>query len=217
MSDVILKVAVNASNSYGEFILKMNEVGFADRYQLRQVTSPVDEFRDEFVDYIAENGISSLIARTMVMEDITSSSMSADDIELIISKFIDKLGPLKRLLIIDPYFYSASPTSHQLLERLLAPHAAELIEITVIYDNASATNATNMRSAIKAAAPKSTTNEIQSKAFHDRFWINPDCSRGLVMGTSLNGIGKKIALVDRLQDSDVADIVTLAKTAGYAG
>jgi hypothetical protein len=217
MSDVVLKVAVDPTNSYEEFILKMHEIGFASRYQLRQVTSPAHEFRDDFLDYIADNGISSLLAYTVAMEDITSPSMSVNDIELVISKFIERLRPLKRLLIIDPYFYAASPTSHQLLERLLTPHQADLIDVTVICNNVSAPNATNMRSAIKSAAPNAAISEIQSSTFHDRFWINPDRSCGLVMGTSLNGIGKKIALVDRLQNSDAEDLVALAKVEGYAG
>lgn len=217
MSDVILKVAVSPSNSYEKFILKMNEIGFASRYQLRQVTSPVHEFRDDFLDYIAENGMSSLLKYTITMEDITSPGMPIDDIELTISKFIEKLRPLNRLLIIDPYLYGASETSHYLLERLLTPHQADLMEVTVICKNTSAPNSTNIRSAISAVAPSAKINEIQSSTFHDRFWINPDRSCGLVMGTSLNGIGKKIALIDRLQESDVVDLVAAATAVGYAG
>lgn len=217
MGEIILKVAVNPSNSYEEFILKMHEIGFASRYQLRQVTSPAHEFRDDFLDHIAQNGLSSLFAYTITMEDITSPSMPIDDIELIISKFIDKLKSLKRLLIIDPYFYGTSSTSHQLLERLLTPHQADLVEITVICNNTSAPNVTNIRSAINASAPNATITEIQNSTFHDRFWINPDLGSGLVMGTSLNGIGKKIALVDRLQGSDVTDLIAAATAAGYTG
>lgn len=217
MSDVTLKVAVDPSNSYEEFILKMNEIGFASRYQLRQVSSPVHEFRDEFLEYIAENGMSSLLKYTITMEDITSPDMPLDDIELTVSKFIEKLTPLNRLLIIDPYFYGTSETSHQLLKRLLTPHKSDLKEVVVICKSTNAPNAENMRSAIAAVAPSAEIIEIQSSTFHDRFWINPDLSCGLVMGTSLNGIGKKIALVDRLRKSDVVDLVAAAVAVGYAG
>ena len=41
--------------------------------------------------------------------------------------------------------------------------------------------------------------------FHDRFWIIDD-KKGLFIGTSLNGIGKRYSLIDYLQDSDVANI-----------
>jgi hypothetical protein len=217
MGDVVLKVAVSPSNSYEEFILKMHEIGFASRYEIREVTSLAHAFRDDFLDYIAENGMSSLLSYTITMEDVTSPSMSVNDVELIISKFIERLRPIKRLLIIDPYFYGTSPTAHQLLERLLLPHQTDLVEITVICNNTGAPNATNMRLAINSGAPNATISEIQSSAFHDRFWINPDLGSGVVMGTSLNGIGRKVALVDRLQNTDVADLVAEAKAVGYVG
>lgn len=45
-----------------------------------------------------------------------------------------------------------------------------------------------------------------SKNFHDRFWI-ADRERGLIIGSSLNKIGSKIFLIDRLSEADVAAIV----------
>ncbi len=42
--------------------------------------------------------------------------------------------------------------------------------------------------------------------FHDRFWI-VDEVKGLFIGTSLNGIGKRYALVDNMSDEDTKTIV----------
>ena len=42
--------------------------------------------------------------------------------------------------------------------------------------------------------------------FHDRFWI-ADEVKGLFIGTSLNGIGRKYALADFMEDEDTATIV----------
>ena len=50
--------------------------------------------------------------------------------------------------------------------------------------------------------------------FHDRFWVGIDNRKGVVLGTSLNGIGKKIALVDILKESDVDAIIDELKIAG---
>jgi hypothetical protein len=53
-----------------------------------------------------------------------------------------------------------------------------------------------------------------SEKFHDRFWL-ADGARGLVVGTSLNGLGKRYALVDFMQPSDVRDVVQALKTEGF--
>jgi len=45
-----------------------------------------------------------------------------------------------------------------------------------------------------------------SDVFHDRFWI-ADEVRGVFVGTSLNGIGRRYAIIDYLQQRDVVDIV----------
>lgn len=42
--------------------------------------------------------------------------------------------------------------------------------------------------------------------FHDRFWIADD-AKGLYVGTSLNGIGKKFSMIDFLLDDDTEDII----------
>ena len=45
-----------------------------------------------------------------------------------------------------------------------------------------------------------------TKEFHDRFWII-DRTKGLFIGTSLNGIGKRYALVDIIRDNDTKDLM----------
>ena len=42
-------------------------------------------------------------------------------------------------------------------------------------------------------------------AFHDRFWI-ADKTRGVFVGTSLNGIGKRYSIADYLREEDVREI-----------
>ena len=42
--------------------------------------------------------------------------------------------------------------------------------------------------------------------FHDRFWI-VDRKNGICSGTSLNGVGKRISLLNEISEEDVRDIV----------
>lgn len=63
-----------------------------------------------------------------------------------------------------------------------------------------------MHAALSEVAPGVTVTDAKTGAFHDRFRINPDPGDGIVMGTSLNGLGARRALVDELSSSDVQDI-----------
>ena len=42
--------------------------------------------------------------------------------------------------------------------------------------------------------------------FHDRFWI-ADRKKGFYTGTSINGIGKRISLINLLSEEDVEIII----------
>lgn len=54
--------------------------------------------------------------------------------------------------------------------------------------------------------PHISVEHSKSEYFHDRFWIADD-QRGIFVGTSLNGLGNKYALVDNIRESDTNSIV----------
>ena len=50
---------------------------------------------------------------------------------------------------------------------------------------------------------------------HDRFWINLDNNSGIIVGTSLNGIGKSLLLIDKIySEDDVKNIIKEIKKIG---
>jgi hypothetical protein len=57
-------------------------------------------------------------------------------------------------------------------------------------------------------APGLSVAHRTSNTFHDRFWIDPISTKGFLCGTSLNGLGKRYALVDHLEPTDAADVLT---------
>ena len=58
---------------------------------------------------------------------------------------------------------------------------------------------------LKSINPSIQTEGIESNAFHDRFML-ADGQRGAFIGTSLNGIGRKYALIDYMRDEDAQEI-----------
>ena len=48
----------------------------------------------------------------------------------------------------------------------------------------------------------------QTDLFHDRIWIS-NRNKGFFVGTSLNGIGRKVTLIDSIASNDVKGIVDI--------
>jgi len=111
MQGVYIKIVPKTGNTYQEFIEKMHEIGIFEKFEIYQLAAPIYEFREEFLNHISEHGLSSLYNFSIVMEDITSPSMSVDEIKDVFFKFIEKLGEAKNIIIIDPYFYASSNNS----------------------------------------------------------------------------------------------------------
>ncbi len=199
-----------------DFPKRLHQSGLLNDFEFYQISLPAYSFREEFLDHIAKKGLSSLFYFTVIMEDITSPSMTINDIEKVIAKFLTNLNGAKKLVVIDPYFYSKSKTSDIsiLFKNLLAGISSDLQEIVFISNGRSTDTKTDIHSAVSSIDSKISIKDFSTDEFHDRYWIDPDNNVGIVMGTSLNGLGKKIALIDKLSSEDVEEIVKLAKAIG---
>jgi len=214
MSGTIIEVTPKSDEvTYVEFVEKMHEMGIFEKFNISQITLPVYSFREEFLEHIAEHGLSSLFEFNTVMEDITSPSMSINEIEKVVAAFVAKLQGARKLIIIDPYFFSKSSKTDvaQLFSRLLSQASSNLEEICFITNGRKNEAKTDILSVIGQAI---TVHHVTTDEFHDRYWIDPDANKGIIMGTSLNGLGNKISLIDHIRADDVAEIVKLAKQLG---
>ena len=214
MTETIIEVTPKSDEvTYIDFVGKMHEIGIFEKFNISQIALPAYRFRHEFLEHIAEHGLSSLFDFNIVMEDITSPSMSINDIEKVVAKFVGKLQGAKKLVIIDPYFFSKSANTDvaQLFSRLLGQASSDLEEICFITNGRKNEARNDILSVID---PKIRVHHVTTDEFHDRYWIDPDTNKGIIMGTSLNGLGNKISLIDRIREEDVAEIAKLAKQEG---
>lgn len=214
MTGIIIKVTPKSDEvTYTDFIEKLHEIDIFANFKISHIPQPVYSFRREFLEHIAEHGLSSLFKFTIAMEDITSPSMPINEIETVVSKFVAKLQGAKRLLIIDPYFFSKSTKTDvgALFSRLLGQMSSDLEEICFI-TNGRKNDAKN--DILAALDQKIKVHNVTTDEFHDRYWVDPDNNKGILMGTSLNGLGNKISLIDYLSAEDVVEIAKLAKTEG---
>lgn len=61
---------------------------------------------------------------------------------------------------------------------------------------------------IELSFSKTTLNHENADDFHDRFWIAKETLSGMVIGASLNGIGKKFCYYNELNRQDVETILS---------
>lgn len=107
------------------------------------------------------------------------------------------------LLIIDPYFFPKNSHSEyiDLVTDILNKTSPK--SITVITDKK------NYDEKVFHAVNNKLFTDISlnfSEEWHDRFWI-ANRTKGFVVGTSFNGVGKKISLIAYLDQDDVKEIV----------
>jgi len=167
--------------------------------------------RDYFREYIVENGISSLFNFSLTCDAVMHGGIHVDEIADIVLQFVEKLKGVKDLFIIDPYFYSDDPDCVALFGKMMSALSEELSSVTFFTNGSKASKRSTMHSVLKAVAPKVSIEDVVTDEFHDRFWIDAANNVGIVMGTSLNGIRKKIALIDHLSKFDASEIAKLAR------
>ena len=172
---------------------------------------------DVLREWVVQHGISSLFYHHVTCDAVLHPGFTTDKIEEVIVGFVGTLKGLKNLIIIDPYFYSSEPAVLALFENMVRELSATLENVTFFTRpprNAKERrdfDPSAMHSVMRTIIPTIRIKDVHTDKFHDRFWIDPDKGNGLVMGTSLNGVTKKIALIDRLSSVDAAQLAAMAQ------
>ena len=160
---------------------------------------------------IMEKGPRYILSLERFQEAVLPKTSSIDLLIKVLSNYLQVLSPSKDLTIVDRFFFSVE-TSYRAeylstfreIFGLVIPKVAMVRFITKpAYDRALYED---IKSVLIELNPKINVVHKTTEDFHDRYWI-ADEVRGLVIGTSLNGIGKRYALVDFMKDEDTATIV----------
>lgn len=111
----------------------------------------------------------------------------------------------QRLIVIDPYIYSGKKTEAEERAEEFAKAASMgkvLRDLHVVFDPERSTK--RVRTQFKRAARERgvKVSEQESTEIHDRIWI-ADRRRGLVVGTSLGGLGGRLAFLLPLPQPDL--------------
>ena len=188
------------------------------------ITSPIDSFKEDFVDYIKKYGLSSFLKRSGIEECVLGKNMPLLDITSLVSDYVneilDQLSTSQELIIVDSYLFKDNPrcSSADLQNRIaniLNAHINKIDKIICITDsrNYDVTIKSAVETSLKSINSALTIDVQYSTDYHDRFWI-ANRNKGIVVGTSLNGLGNKMALIDFMDSVDIKDVVDDLKTNG---
>lgn len=157
-------------------------------------------------------GPSAFLRQMRISEDISRKAPPRQARDLVRAR-VCGLKPQREMLIVDPYLMTSRRTSdadayaREVLE-VVAPLVEDVEELRLVVSgrNTGQPVRTALTGQLRDAHPQLAVDVVETEDFHDRFWI-ADGQRGLVMGTSLNGIGRRIFLIDDLSSTDVKDVL----------
>ncbi len=189
----------------GEFLIELSQQ-LSNRGHNLSYTSKNILVRESIKQLVLDTGVTKLVSRQFLTEEILSDKTPRNAVLDTLRYKLDRCQPRGTLLIIDPYIYPQNPDADYVTDFISvfndAIKSCSSLEICTI-NRGNITS--QLDAAINALNPSIKITKKFSNVFHDRFWI-VDGSRGLFVGTSFNGVGKRYAVVDYLSEEDAKDI-----------
>jgi hypothetical protein len=168
----------------------------------------------EMRQLLNERGVTYIWRLMRFQEAVIPQTKNVGPLVHVLERILAKLALSQDFIIVDRYLFAKGfdPGYRPLLGSLLAPVAKAVRRIRFITGPGSEPRLLKqVREFLLAEVPRLSILYGISNGFHDRFWI-ADQSRGLHLGTSLNGLGKRYALVDYIASHDVREIVDSLRT-----
>lgn len=180
---------------------------------------------DECQRMIREGGITSIMSLVRLQEAVMPKVADSQHRFLVVEMLRDKLvklAPQKELVIVDNYIFPPKgfPDEEskleywQMLEDIFEPVVRKIGSlIFVTKSNFNRSLFEELKHLLARLNPNLFAVCHTTDDFHDRFWIS-DRQNGLFVGTSINGIGKRYALVDAIREDDTEEIVRVLEKLG---
>jgi hypothetical protein len=208
---IYLRVVPQEGVSFEEFVIEYNRNPVLQKFDIGMIQERHLFDREKIIEILFEKGQTSILKQEVLLEFFIPKGTPGNVIVGIIQKYLDKVIIDNELIIVDPYFF---PTRHDtsyssFIASILDKYLPTIDTIKIITSTRfNATIKAQIYSELRAIKPTLNIIHSQSDDYHDRYWISNNREKGIIIGTSLNGLGNKYALIDRLNTTDVREIVT---------
>jgi hypothetical protein len=165
----------------------------------------------------ASNALSSRkLAELLLSKVDVSNQKNYERLVGTLRSMLIALAPSRSLILIDNYIFPRNLPDKQgylrMFKDIFGPVVGSVKEVRFVtlptHDKSLYQDVTQL---LISFNPQLLVRCSTTRDFHDRFWI-ADEAKGLLIGTSLNGIGRKYSVVDNLRDEDTKDIVDVLKS-----
>lgn len=153
---------------------------------------------------IFENGIPENYI--ILQEELLFQNMTLEEKKKKIDDYISKINLSNEdiIVIIDPYLFPKNSTDEYVDYLIDSLNRLNFSKLIIITNNKSFDVSTFEN--VKSQLYSENISIYFSDNYHDRFWIS-DCGKGFTIGTSLNGVGKKISRISFLEDDEVIELL----------
>ncbi len=159
-------------------------------------------------DLLRQHGPGSLLSWGPLSESVLPDNTPRNVLLDTIRYQLNRCQPTSSLLVIDPYLFPSTPDADYRtdLVSLLKPAVQAGLSLDIATGRRhNAALMADVFADLRAINPVVIPRVKYTDDFHDRFWIS-DGIRGLFIGTSINGIGRRYAIADYLEEEDAAEI-----------
>lgn len=174
------------------------------------VMSVLPTVEEEAINKIISGETTNTQNLSLIHEEVLWKNMTEEERSDKLLEYIKKIeGIENEIIIVDPYFFPKNCDDEYENFIIKTIQKAKLKMLTIVVDKRNVND--SLREKIIEDAGCAV--EIKySEEFHDRFWISRNSFKCFVVGTSLNGIGKKICIIELLTDeNDEKDIKEIIK------
>jgi hypothetical protein len=183
--------------------------------EVLQVTDVFSHLRSDIECEILTHGLSNLLERQILTEDVVPRGATSSVVRDILLRFLSSIEVDSELIIVDPYFFHSNNAAYlDLVKDILEPFAGVMSDLYIVTLPDKVRGQADVMNAIASRCPDVAVHPKTSTDYHDRFWLSHGRRRGLLTGSSLNGLGRKYALIDRLAEDDVQVIVGSLRESG---
>ena len=192
----------------GDYLIELAQQLSNDGFNLSYTEKEI-LLMTEMKQVLLEKGATSILSQQLLTEEVLPDSTPRNAVLDTLKYKLNRCLPQQSLHIIDPYLYPSNYDSDYISDFVgIFQSALELcghVKIATI-QNRNKNLEHQIDNEINNINSQISITKKYTNVFHDRFWI-ADEERGVFVGTSLNGIGRRYAIIDYLQENDAKEIV----------
>lgn len=214
---IYLKVIPNEGADFTDFVVEYSNNPILQKFDIKILQERHLYDSESIKELIVEKGQTALLKEELLLEHLVVTGTPQNIIVKILQRYLDKVEIDNELIIVDPYLYpSRHPANYsQFVIDILSKYLPTITDLRLVTaSNYNRTIKTQIETDLQNLRPGLRISHQTSDDYHDRYWISKGREKGIIIGTSLNGLGNKYSLVDRLNTTDVRQIVSGLVTDG---